>query len=165
MARSSNQVSSIRLTRDPVKCLLSLAADVLKQLLGTYVTVESPSHSCSRGWPLLLGLQRQAAAPNSLVLRCNVIQTAQNKLPGCQHLCVFRVFSHLLKMQVLEGQGEVSLIRSPCSVGSHWSWITSACSGLERGLGSQPETEAGTRWWKHQNLATRPAVSDKGPGL
>ena len=68
-------------------------------------------------------------------------------------------------MQVSESRDEVSLVRSPCSVGSHWSWITSACSGLERGLGSQPETEAGTRWWKHQILATRPAVSDKGPGL
>lgn len=119
MAKSSNRVSSVRLTRDPVKCLLSLATDVLKQLLGTCVTVESPSYSCPRGQPLLLGLQRQAVAPNSLVLRCNVIQTAQNKLPGCQRLCVFKASSHLVKMQVSEGRGEVSLVGSPCSVGSH----------------------------------------------
>ena len=47
-----------------------------------------------------------------------------------------------------------------------WNWplVTSACSSLEWGLGSQPETEAGSQWWEHQILATRPMVSDKGPG-
>ena len=35
-----------------------------------------------------------------------------------------------------------------------WSW----------GLGSQPEIEAGSQWWQHDILATRPVVSDKGPG-
>ena len=47
-----------------------------------------------------------------------------------------------------------------------WNWplVTSACSSLEWGLGSQPETEAGSQRWEHQILATRPVVSDKGPG-
>ena len=31
-------------------------------------------------------------------------------------------------------------------------------------MGSQPETEAGSQWGEHQILATRPVVSDKGPG-
>ena len=31
-------------------------------------------------------------------------------------------------------------------------------------MGSQPEIEAGSRWRKHQTLATRPMISDKGPG-
>ena len=35
---------------------------------------------------------------------------------------------------------------------------------LEWGLDSQAEVEAGSRQWKHWILATRPVVSDKGPG-
>ena len=46
-----------------------------------------------------------------------------------------------------------------------WSGVTSACNGLEWGLGSQPGTEVVWWRWKHQVLATRPVVSDKGPGL
>ena len=42
--------------------------------------------------------------------------------------------------------------------------MASACTGLEQGLGSQPEIEAGSRWRKHQTLASRPMISDKGPG-
>ena len=41
----------------------------------------------------------------------------------------------------------------------------SACNGLEQGLGSQSEIEAGSQWWAHQILATSPVVSDKGPAL
>ena len=40
----------------------------------------------------------------------------------------------------------------------------SACNGLEQGLGSQLETEAGSQRWAHQILATSPVVSDKDPG-
>ena len=39
--------------------------------------------------------------------------------------------------------------------------MASACNGLELGLGSQPETGLGP---STQTLATRPVVSDKGPG-
>ena len=35
---------------------------------------------------------------------------------------------------------------------------------ISGGLGSQPEMEAGSWQWKHQILALRPVVSDKGPG-
>ena len=42
-----------------------------------------------------------------------------------------------------------------------WSQVASACNGLELGLGSQPETGLGP---STQTLATRPVVSDKGPG-
>ena len=45
-----------------------------------------------------------------------------------------------------------------------WSWVTSACNGLERCLGSQSKTEAEWCWWEHQILATRPVVRDKGSG-
>ena len=45
-----------------------------------------------------------------------------------------------------------------------WPWVALACSSLEQGLASQPEAEAGLHQWKHQILATIPAVSDKGPG-
>ena len=45
-----------------------------------------------------------------------------------------------------------------------WSRVASACSGLERGLGCQPETEARPQQWEHQTLTTRPVVSDKSPG-
>ena len=38
------------------------------------------------------------------------------------------------------------------------------CNGLEQGLGSQPEIQAGLCQRKHQILSTRPVVSDKGPG-
>ena len=38
------------------------------------------------------------------------------------------------------------------------------CNDLEQGLGSQPEIQAGLCQRKHQILATRPVVSDKGPG-
>ena len=48
---------------------------------------------------------------------------------------------------------------------SCWSWVASACSGLEWGLGSKPEIEARSWWWEYQSLANRPVVSDKGPGL
>ena len=41
--------------------------------------------------------------------------------------------------------------------------MASACGGLERGLGSQLEIEAGSQRGEHQMLATRPVVSDKGP--
>ena len=44
-----------------------------------------------------------------------------------------------------------------------WSRRASACSGLEWGLGSQSETEAGSRQWRHQILTARPVVGDKGP--
>ena len=37
----------------------------------------------------------------------------------------------------------------------------SACSSVDGGLGSQPETEAGSRQWKHQIPATRPRAGDK----
>ena len=40
----------------------------------------------------------------------------------------------------------------------------SACNGLEQGLGSQSETEAGSQRWAHQILVTSPVVSDKDPG-
>ena len=36
---------------------------------------------------------------------------------------------------------------------------------ISGGLGSQPEMEAGSRQWKHQILALRPVVSDKGLAL
>ena len=42
--------------------------------------------------------------------------------------------------------------------------MPSAFNRLEWGLGSQPETEAGSWWQKHQTLATRSLVSDKKPG-
>ena len=43
--------------------------------------------------------------------------------------------------------------------------MTSACSGLKRGLGSQPETEARPQQWsEHQALTTRSVGSDKSPG-
>ena len=42
--------------------------------------------------------------------------------------------------------------------------MASACNGLKRGFGSQPEIGVGSRQWKHQILITRPVVSDKGPG-
>ena len=45
-----------------------------------------------------------------------------------------------------------------------WSWVTSACNGLERCLGSQSKTEAESWWWEHQVPGTRPVVSDKGAG-
>ena len=45
-----------------------------------------------------------------------------------------------------------------------WSRVASACSGLERALSSQPETEARPQQWEHQTLTTRPVVSDKSPG-
>ena len=45
-----------------------------------------------------------------------------------------------------------------------WSGVTSACNGLEWGLGSQPGTEVVWWRWKHQVLATRPVVNDKGAG-
>ena len=48
---------------------------------------------------------------------------------------------------------------------SCWSWVASACNGLEWSLGSQPEIEARSWWWEHQILANRPVVSDKGPDL
>ena len=35
---------------------------------------------------------------------------------------------------------------------------------ISGGLGSQPAMEAGSWQWKHQILALRPVVSDKGPG-
>ena len=38
-----------------------------------------------------------------------------------------------------------------------------ACNSLERGFGSQPQSGAESRLWEHKVLATRPAVSDKGP--
>ena len=41
--------------------------------------------------------------------------------------------------------------------------MASASNGSERGLGSQPETEAGSHWEEHQILAIRPVVSDTGP--
>ena len=44
-----------------------------------------------------------------------------------------------------------------------WSWMVWACDGLEQGLASQPEIETEFWWWKHQILATRLVVSDKGP--
>jgi len=44
-----------------------------------------------------------------------------------------------------------------------WSRVALACSGLEWGLGSQSEIEAGSRQWRRQILATRPVVRDKGP--
>lgn len=37
----------------------------------------------------------------------------------------------------------------------------SACSSVDGGLGSQPETEAGSWRWKRQIPATRPGVSDE----
>ena len=40
--------------------------------------------------------------------------------------------------------------------------MASACSGLERDLGSQPETEAGSGQWEHQTLATRPPGQWRG---
>ena len=42
--------------------------------------------------------------------------------------------------------------------------MASACKGLKRDFGSQPEIGVGSRQWKHQILITRPVVSDKGPG-
>ena len=42
--------------------------------------------------------------------------------------------------------------------------MASGCNGLEPGLGSQPEVGVGLQQWKNQILATRPVVSDKGPG-
>ena len=39
-----------------------------------------------------------------------------------------------------------------------------ACSCLKCVLGFQPEIKARLWWLKHQILATRPVVSDKGPG-
>ena len=45
-----------------------------------------------------------------------------------------------------------------------WSWVTSACNGLEWCLGSQSKTEAEWWWWEHQIPATRPMVSDQGAG-
>ena len=47
---------------------------------------------------------------------------------------------------------------------SNWSQVTSTCDGLEWGLGSQPEFKTGLQKWKHQILAPRTMVSDKGPG-
>ena len=46
----------------------------------------------------------------------------------------------------------------------YWSRVGLACSSLEPGLGSQPETGAGLGQWKHKILVTRPVVSDKSPG-
>ena len=43
-------------------------------------------------------------------------------------------------------------------------WPPSACSGLEQGLGSQPENGPRSQRWKRQILATRPVDSDQGPG-
>ena len=42
--------------------------------------------------------------------------------------------------------------------------MTSASNTLKQDLGSQSGTEAGSRWKKHQILATKPVVSDKGLG-
>ena len=39
-----------------------------------------------------------------------------------------------------------------------------ACNCLKCVLGFQPEIKARLWWLKHQILATRPVVSDKGPG-
>ena len=43
-----------------------------------------------------------------------------------------------------------------------WSQVVSSCRGWKRGWVSPPETEAGSRQWKHQVLAIRSVVSDKG---
>ena len=46
---------------------------------------------------------------------------------------------------------------------SLWSRVALVGNGLEQGFGSQ-DIVAGSQQWKHQILATRPMVSDKGPG-
>ena len=46
---------------------------------------------------------------------------------------------------------------------SPWSPVASACNSLKQGLGSWPEVEPGSWQWKHQILAIRPVISDKGP--
>ena len=40
--------------------------------------------------------------------------------------------------------------------------MASAYNDLEQGLGSEPETEARSRWWRHQILATRPSGQWQG---
>ena len=42
--------------------------------------------------------------------------------------------------------------------------MSSACNSLERGLGSHSEIGAGLQPSKHRIIATRPVVTDKGPG-
>jgi len=51
----------------------------------------------------------------------------------------------------------------PMMLWCHWSQVVSARNGLESGLDFKLETEAGSGGWKHQIVATRPVISDKGP--
>ena len=55
------------------------------------------------------------------------------------------------------------MLHTPSPGWSIGSRVALACGGLERGLGSQLEIEAGSQRGEHQMLATRPVVSDKGP--
>ena len=56
----------------------------------------------------------------------------------------------------------------PCNAGGV-GWIAGqgdlSLQQLPKGLDSQPETEVGLQRWEHQILASRPVISDKGPGL
>ena len=51
----------------------------------------------------------------------------------------------------------------PMMLWCHWCQVVSARNGLESGLDFKLETEAGSGGWKHQIVATRPVISDKGP--
>ena len=91
MAQSSNRMSGIRLTRNPAKCLLAPAADLLKQLLGTCMTVGGPSYLCPQRVATAAGSPETSSNPLTPWLcggcACNTNKPRTNSQAA--NVCIF----------------------------------------------------------------------------